>query len=1008
MQHRTAPNVEEIFLSALEIEGRESRSSYLDKICGNDELRRHVERLLALDARASGFLESPAPNPTMTVDPSPLSEGPGTLIGPYKLMEQIGEGGMGVVYVAEQSQPVRRKVALKISKPGMDTKQVVARFEAERQALAMMDHPNIAKVHDAGTTSPPCEGGVRGGGRPYFVMELVRGVPITEYCDREQLSIPERLDLFVLVCRAVQHAHQKGIIHRDLKPSNILVTVIDGAAVPKVIDFGVAKATGQRLTDKTGTAPFDSETLRRAAFDEMRRMIREVEPQTPSTRLNSLGETLTTVSARRGSDPRQLNRMVRGELDWIVMKALEKDRRRRYETANDFAADVMRYLTNQPVDACPPAAGYRLRKFVRRNKGPVAAGLALAALLVLGTVGTSIGLARALRAEHSATLAAGRARNAEVLATDRLVEVTKEKERANAAERQAKEEAAVARAVSDFIQNDLLAEASPDNNVRAKKVTVAELLNRAAVRIAGKFAQQPRIEAEIRRTIGNTYRALNNDSAARQQLERAWATCRNALGEEDLNSLQILTDLALLDMAQGRVREAEQGFDKVLKVRRSKLGEENPDTLESMIHLAEAYRRLGRRADAGSLLDETLKISRCVLEEENADTLAPMIHLAEVFRGLGRRADAESLFVKTLEVSRRARGEEHVATLMTMNNLARAYWLAKKLDRSIPLYEEMVTKCLARSGPDQFQTIHAMLNLGINYRDAGRLPEAVAKLELAWEWERKRRGLMVDPLAYLPMTLADAYDRAGRSASSDPLYRAALKAARERHGEASEGESDALAAIGMHLLEQQKYADAEPLLRECLMVREQNQPDDWRTFNTKSMLGGSLLGQKKYTEAEPLLLAGYEGMKQREDTIPHQGNVHLTEAIERLVQLYEVTGKTDETNAVAQEAVHDEVREARKDEEQLKSIFTPVGWVQSHPYCEGQGSLLGHDPAYGAPKSKAMRILVTDVSAPPWPKRSARGAGIPISGERRDGARAGDRSGRPPPRAGRAGKRERR
>jgi probable HAF family extracellular repeat protein len=350
-------------------------------------------------------------------------EGVGTVIGPYKLMEVLGEGGMGVVYVAEQTQPVRRKVALKVIKPGMDTKQVIARFEAERQALALMDHPNIAKVLDAGTTP---------GGRPYFVMELVRGLPITDYCDREQVAIPARLELFVLVCRAVQHAHQKGIIHRDLKPTNILVTLHDGVPVPKVIDFGVAKAIGGGLTDKTidtqltqfvgtplcmspeqaelsgldidtrsdiyslgvllyelltGTTPFDPETLKKAAFDEMRRIIREQEPQRPSLRLSSLGESLTTVSARRGSDPRRLNRAVRGELDWVAMKALEKDRRRRYETANDLAADVLRYLTNQPVEACPPSRWYHLQKFIRRHRSRfAAAGL-------IGALGLSLAIA---------------------------------------------------------------------------------------------------------------------------------------------------------------------------------------------------------------------------------------------------------------------------------------------------------------------------------------------------------------------------------------------------------------------------------------------------------------------------------------------------------------------------------------------------------------------------------------------------------------------------------------
>jgi WD40 repeat protein/serine/threonine protein kinase len=395
--------------------------------------------------------------PTIDAVPQEAAECVGTVIGPYKLLEQIGEGGMGVVYMAEQTQPVRRRVALKIIKPGMDTHQVIARFEAERQALALMDHPNIAKVLDAGTTSPPregstplsppCEGGVRGGGRPYFVMELVRGIPITEYCDKARLSIPERLDLFVLVCRAVQHAHQKGIIHRDIKPSNVLITLHDGVPVPKVIDFGIAKATGQQLTEKTlftafaqmvgtplymspeqaalsgldidtrsdiyslgvllyelltGTTPFDAETFRTAAYDEIRRIIREQEPPKPSTRLSSLDVTSSTVSSNRGSDPRHLNRSVRGELDWIAMKALEKDRTRRYETANDFAADVMRYLTDQPVLACPPSARYRFHKFARRNKAVLTTAALVVAALLIGTAVSTWQAVRATQAEVQA------------------------------------------------------------------------------------------------------------------------------------------------------------------------------------------------------------------------------------------------------------------------------------------------------------------------------------------------------------------------------------------------------------------------------------------------------------------------------------------------------------------------------------------------------------------------------------------------------------------------------
>src|SRR5262245_49833557 len=428
---------ETIYHIARRIADSEARAAYLEQVCtGDPALRGRVERLMRVCEQEASFLEVPACGATVDLPTAP--ERPGTVIGPYTLREQIGECGMGVVYVAEQNQPVRRKVALKVIKPGMDTKQVIARFEAERQALAMMDHPNIARVFDGGVTES---------GRPYLVMELVRGIPITDYCDREQLSIPERLELFVLVCRAVQHAHQKGIIHRDLKPSNVLVTVIDGAAVPKVIDFGVAKATGASLTERTiytafqqfigtplymspeqadlsgmdidtrsdiyslgvllyelltSTTPFDQDTFRTAAFDELRRIIREQEPPKPSTRLSSLGATRATVSANRKADARHLDRAVRGELDWIVMNALEKDRRRRYETANDFASDVVRYLADEPVQACPPSVWYRFGKFTRRNQRVLTAAGLIALILIIGTAVSVWQASAARRAEAHA------------------------------------------------------------------------------------------------------------------------------------------------------------------------------------------------------------------------------------------------------------------------------------------------------------------------------------------------------------------------------------------------------------------------------------------------------------------------------------------------------------------------------------------------------------------------------------------------------------------------------
>jgi len=522
MDAKRLDEVEQLFHEARQREAAE-RGAFLDGACRGDlALRAEVESLLAHGTHESG---GPTGRPVLESrsrlqQRGPVQEGPGSVIGSYRLLQRVGEGGFGTVYMAEQREPVRRRVALKVIKLGMDTKQVIARFEAERQALALMDHPNIAKVLDAGATQT---------GRPYFVMELVRGVPITEYCDKAEMATAERLRLFVLVCRAVQHAHQKGIVHRDIKPSNILVTLHDGEPVPKVIDFGIAKATNQELTERTvftefrqfigtpeymspeqaemsgldidtradvyslgvllyelltGTTPVDPVRLRGAGYDEIQRILREEEPLRPSTRLSTMGADAAVVARKRRADPDHLSRSLRGDLDWILLKALEKDRSRRYETATSFALDVERHLRDEPVSASPPSRVYKLRKFVRRNRGLVTAAAIILAVLLLGIAGTSAGFLRARGA---------------------LAGVREARRQAEANAHAAREEAARQRALAGFFESSLIS-SGPWRFGSAAPAQVVDLLDLAAARLAaGEMADQPANRAVLAYAIGYAY-----------------------------------------------------------------------------------------------------------------------------------------------------------------------------------------------------------------------------------------------------------------------------------------------------------------------------------------------------------------------------------------------------------------------------------------------------------------------------------------------------------------------
>jgi serine/threonine protein kinase len=492
----------EIFNQALEMPSAEARNAFLQGACGQDhELRNQIEALLRAYASADGFIPDKGLKETIRVGVE-SSERPGTIIGRYKLLQQIGEGGMGVVYMAEQTEPVVRKVALKIIKLGMDTRNVIARFEAERQALALMDHPNIAKVLDAGATDS---------GRPYFVMELVRGVPITEYCDKNKLSTKERLDLFIPVCQAIQHAHQKGIIHRDIKPSNVMVTLHDGKPVPRVIDFGIAKATNQRLTEKTlftnyaqmigtpaymspeqaemsgldvdtrtdvyslgvllyelltGTTPFPAKELLNLGYGEMQRVIAEVEPPKPSTRLSTMEKEERTVLAKnRGIEFSALAKVFKGDLDWIVMKAIEKDRTHRYETVNGLALDVERHLKTEPIVARPASAAYRIQKLIRRNKLAFVAGAAIAVALLAGAALSAWQAVRATRAERLQSSLREQAQANEHAARQAQANETKERQNAENARLQEAAQRGRAEAQAYAADMNLVQQALAANNL---------------------------------------------------------------------------------------------------------------------------------------------------------------------------------------------------------------------------------------------------------------------------------------------------------------------------------------------------------------------------------------------------------------------------------------------------------------------------------------------------------------------------------------------------------------
>jgi eukaryotic-like serine/threonine-protein kinase len=693
---------------------------------------------------------------------SATSTSPADAIGPYRLLQKLGEGGMGEVWLAEQTQPIRRQVALKVIKAGMDTAHVVARFEAERQALSLMDHSAIARVFEAGTTAQ---------GRPYFVMELVRGEPITTYCDRHQLSTRERIDLFLQVCDGVQHAHQKGIIHRDLKPSNILVTVRNDHPEPKIIDFGVAKATINPLTERTlytelgaligtpeymspeqtemtgldvdtrtdvyalgvilyelltGFLPFDARVLRERGLDSIRQTIREVDPSRPSTRVNSAGQASMEAALCRRTDPTRLASQLSGDLDWITIKCLEKDRTRRFGSVSDLAADLRRHLENEPVLASPPSTVYRARKFVRRHRIGVTAAATLVVLLA------AFAGAMAVQARRIAL----------------------ERDRAN-------REAETSKQVSDFLVG--LFNISDPSEARGNTLTAREVLDKGAKEIERTLSAQPQVQARLQMAIGIVYHNLGLYSAAELMLQRAVATRRRLLGPGDLETLAAVEELASVYWRQARYGEAEPLYREVLEGRRRVLGEEHRDTLMAKFDLASLYHGMGRFSEAEQLERVTLEIQRRTLGADHAETLASMNNLGAILLSQGRAAEAAEIQVRVGEIRRRILGEDHPDTLRSMHNLAVAYSNMGRYDDAERLFATAINGRRRVLGDSHPLTILSVERLAGMYQKQRRYEEAESQLLIASRWLRENPNADLPTIQAVATRLVEVYEAWGKS-----------------------------------------------------------------------------------------------------------------------------------------------------------------------------------------------------------------------------------------------------
>ena len=911
--HRTGEaerwaRIERVYHSALELDAS-LRAAFVERACEGDESSRlEVESLIAHAQLTGTFLDVPAVEVAARGLADALHSAAHTfptVIGRYRIVRLLGEGGMGTVYEAEQDEP-RRTVALKVIKLGFGTPERLRRFRLEAQALARLQHPGIAQIYEANTADTPL------GPQPYFAMEFICGQPLREHAESRQLDTRQRLSLMAKVCDAVHHAHQRGFIHRDLKPGNILV---DETGQPKILDFGVARpieSDDQDLVQRSlqtnegqlvGTLAYMSpeqvlgdplEVDIRSDVYSVGVILYEILSGTLPYRVDHrrLSDAVRTIREEEPPLLGSVNRSLRGDIETVVSRALEKDNARRYGSASELGADIQRFLRDEPISARPPSASYQLRKFARRHRGLVAG---IAAVFVVLVAGVTVSTWQAIRANRAS---------------------------------------ATASAVSDFLQNDLLAQASANAQasptVRADPdLKVRTALDRAAIKVAGRFTQQPLVEAAIRETIGSTYFDLGIYPEAEAQLERSVDLFRRNQGEEHADTLRAMNDLVLVYRAAAKYAQAEPLAIKVLDIRRRTLGDTHPDTLNSMNVLGLLYRFEGKPAQAEALLSRLLELRRQRSGDENEATLLVMNNLGSVYQIEGKYSEAERVLTQLVEIRRKVSGPDHPFTLIAADNLGIVYYRLREYSKAEALFTENLKTRRRVLGEQHPDTTDTMNNLGAALRAEGKFAEAEPLLTTVLDTKRRVLGeehpstlismlnaavlyqnkgeyasaeaLMVkgvelqgrvlaadhpDRLAGMNR-LAALYDDEGKYNDAEALFSKTLEAQLRVLGSAHPDTLSSQEGLARVQLRKHEYVEAESTLRAALRGYDQAKTDSWERYDCQSMLGGSLSEQKRYAEAEPLLIAGYSGVVQREAAIPLPDRPVLSEAGERVVHLYE-------------------------------------------------------------------------------------------------------------------------